>query len=440
MSKDLDERGLYHNSRSLLESRSAPLGWALITSIVALVVTVGAWSAWAEIEELVVASGRVEPAGKVKLVNHVRGGKVAELMVANGEIVKAGMPLLRLDADTRQGDFVELRGRFQVTAMMAARLAAEAYGTPFQPDAELARERPDLVGSESRLQQAREEAHTARRETLGRAVQTKRGELRSVAAEIGRVKNSLVLLRQQHEAVKELAERGLYPKLRLVTIERQVSDAEGELAKAEATLTSAQAALAENESRLASVDKDWKSEVLTELAQTTADRDRLSEQLASQAELLGSMLVTAPVDGIIQDLAVTGVGQSVGANETLMRLVPIGEGLVVEARVANSDIGRLRPGLEAKVKVRTYDFLRHGTLKGHVAKIAADATPEPKTGEPSYLVTVVTDGTRLGVKAGELELGPGMLVDVELQVGQRTLLSYLTDRIWRLRDEAFRQG
>jgi multidrug efflux pump subunit AcrA (membrane-fusion protein) len=122
-----------------------------------------------------------------------------------------------------------------------------------------------------------------------------------------------------------------------------------------------------------------------------------------------------------------------------MRLVPEGEGLVVQARVANRDIGRLHLGLKAAVKVRTFDYLRFGTLEGVLQKIAADAAPDPRTGELTYAVTVLIDRDHLGARAGDLAVTPGMVVDVDLKVGERTILSYLTDRIFRW-GEAFREG
>ena len=122
-----------------------------------------------------------------------------------------------------------------------------------------------------------------------------------------------------------------------------------------------------------------------------------------------------------------------------MRLVPESEGLLVQARVANRDIGRLHPGLKATVKVRTFDYLRFGTLEGVLQKIAADATADPRTGELAYAVTILTDSERLGTGSGALSVAPGMIVDVDLKIGERTILSYLTDRVFRW-GEAFREG
>ncbi len=440
MTRAQDEAGLFHDARSLLESRTSPWAGVLVLAIALLVGTAVAWTAWARVEEVVTASGRVEPAGRVKLVNHPRGGRVAELFVRNGDRVAAGAPLLRLDGLGEEGAYAELLGRWQVKAVEAARLRAEAEGGPIAVDPQLARDRPDLVEAQERLKAARAAALAARREAARRLVQTRANELKGAAAELGRVRNSLVLLRQQLEAVNELTERGLYPKLKQVEVERQVAAAEGERAKGEAALAGARTALAEAEARLAVLEEEAKTEVLDELQRTVAERDRLYEQVTAQVGILDTMLVTAPVAGIVQDLAVTGPGQSIGANEPILRLVPEGEGLVVEARVANEDIGKVKPGLDAVVKVRTFDFLRYGTLPGKVVKVAADASPDPKGGTASYLVTVATARQELGGRPGELALGSGMLVDVELKVGERSILSYLTDRLWRAKAEAFREG
>ncbi len=435
-----DDIGAFHDAHSLIESRTTPLAGFLILIITTLLVALVGWMAWAQVDEVVRAPGQVEPAGRVKVINHPRGGRVAEILVSEGQRVVAGQPLVRLDPEIRQDQYAEIQGRLQVKQMEVARLRAEADGTPLPLEAGVAAARPDLVGSEMRLMAARAEAYAAKHETLVRAVEARRSELRTAGAELGRLRNGSTLLRQQLEAVTQLTDRGLYPKLKLVQLQQQVGDAEGELKKTEAALAAAQAALAESQSRLAGLEKDWHSQVLTELSDATAERDRLMEQSEGQRGLLDGLVVRAPVAGVVQDLVVASSGQSVGANEALMKLVPTEEGLVVEARVANDDIGRIRLGLPATIKVRTFDFLRHGVLEGRITKIAADVTPEPGRGTPSYVVVIATERDHLGPKPGDLEVAPGMVVDVEVKTGERTILSYLTERIWRVRDAAFRDG
>jgi membrane fusion protein, adhesin transport system len=150
--------------------------------------------------------------------------------------------------------------------------------------------------------------------------------------------------------------------------------------------------------------------------------------------------VRAPVDGIVQELAVTTPGQSVGSNQPIMKLVPTGGGLVIEARVDNQDVGYVRVGQKATVKVRAFDFLRYGTLAGRVERIAADASVDRESNTYPYRIIVRTDAADLGHGEHRLPVVPGMVVDIDLLVGERTILSYLTDRILRLREDAFRDG
>jgi len=427
------------DARDFLEGRTAPLASAMIAGIAALITAAFAWMAWAEVDEVVRAEGRVEPAGRVKLINHPSGGKVGAIHVEEGQRVEAGDVLITFDGQVDEHARAELEGRYEVKRAEIARLQAEVGGTPLRFDAALEAARPDLVAQQSELREARADAFASERRSLEQQVEGRRNDRRSAMADVSRLRNSLELLEEQLTAVRELAERGLYPKLKMVEIQRQVSDHEGELARARSELAAAEAALAESESRLASLEKDRRRELLDALSEATAERDRLREQLEGKAKAMADLTVEAPVDGVIQELAVSAAGQSVGANEPIMKLVPVGDGLVVKARVANDDIGRVVDGMHATVKVRAFDYARFGSLEGRVAEIAADASRPDEDAPPSYEVTVLTERTHLG-EDGRHAVVPGMLVDVELRVGERTVLSYLTDRIVDFREGAFQGG
>jgi HlyD family type I secretion membrane fusion protein len=432
------ERDRPLSAEALIEGGSPAATNLLIATIAALVGALIGWLALAHVDEVVQAPGRVEPQGKVKIVNHPQGGRVAGLYVHDGDLVATGQALVAFDTALAASERAELLGRWQVKAVEAARLDAEQAGLPLAIDAPLAKARPDLVAAALATLQARRDALSSRREAAARQAQARRGELDTATAELERLRNRMPLVREERDAVRELAKRGLYPNLKRIAVEREASDDAGELAKAEAAAAASRAALAEAQSRLAGVDKEWRSSVLDELGQATAERDRLAEQLRARTGVVQDSVLRAPVAGVVQDLAVAGAGQSVAAHETLMKLVPLGDGLAVEARVANEDIGRVAVGMPATIKVRAFDYLRYGSVEGSVARVAADASPDPKTGALAYTVTVAADTARLGPGPGQLDVVPGMVVDVEVKVGRRTILSYLTDRIFRLK-EAFRE-
>jgi HlyD family type I secretion membrane fusion protein len=428
------------DAEGLVERRHSPAAGLLILALAAVFGGLVAWAGLTEVEQVVRAEGQVEPADRVKVVNHPDGGRIAGIHVAEGDAIAAGQPLLTFDGELVQAELAELTGRWQVKAAEAARLRAEATGEEPVFEPELVQERPALVRQQRELLEMRRAAQASRVETLAQTAERRGSEIESLAAELNHFRSSQGLVGKEVTAVRTLAEKGLYPRLRLVALERELNDVVGDAKKAEARLAAADAALAEAESRRLGLEREHRSAVLLELAAAEAERDRLAEARRRAQALLRNMVVRAPVDGIVQELAVTTPGQSVGSNQPIMKLVPTGGGLVIEARVDNQDVGYVRVGQDARVKVRAFDFLRYGTLDGRVERIAADASVDPDSNTYPYRIIVRTDEAGLGEGEHRLAVVPGMIVDIELQVGERTILSYLTDRILRLREDAFRDG
>jgi adhesin transport system membrane fusion protein len=426
------------DAEGVIERRHSPVAGLLILVVALVFAGLLAWSALTEVEQVVRAEGQIAPADRVKIINHPDGGRVAEVNVVEGQQVAAGAPLVSFDPEQVHAKLAELTGHWQMRTIEAARLHAEAAGGDLAVDPELAGARPDLVAEQQALLTSRREAHESRIQALAQTVQQREKELQSVIAELDRLRASHGLLKEQLDAIQGLAEKGLYPRLRVVGVERQLSDLAGDIQKARARREAAEAALAEAESRYHVLEREERSSVLAELAAAKAERDQLSEAHRRQAATLRNLVVRAPVDGIVQEISVTSPGQSVGSNQPLMKLVPTGGGLVVEARVRNQDIGHVRLGQPVKVKVHAYDFLQYGTLSGQIEQIDADAVVDPKSGALTYGVMVRTDGAALARNGSDVKVVPGMAVDLDLLVGERTILSYLTDRIFKLREEAFR--
>jgi membrane fusion protein, adhesin transport system len=426
--------------RALLERRRSPVAGLMIGTVALLLAASVAWTAWARIDEVVQAQGQVEPADRVKLINHPRGGRIATIAVVEGQRVEAGQELLTFAPEIDAKQQAELRGRWQSRLAEVAVLRAEIEESLLIPSDELASYRLDLVEQAEARLAARRDARDGQRETLRRNVEGHRASLMSAEAEVARLESGSALLVEQFDSVRNLAQRGLYPRLKMVEMERQLADTRGELAKARAAVVVANANLAESRSRQKTFDMDWRRGLLEDLSTAMADRDQLVEQLGAQNAVMDELVLLAPVAGIVQELKPAAAGQSVGANETIMKLVPIGDGLVIKAMVANADIGRVEPGMAATVKVRAYDFARFGAIEGAVSRISADAVASELPGElPHFAVEVLTARSHMGVD-GSLPVLPGMVVDIELRVGERSILSYLTDTLTTVKERAFKDG
>ncbi|MFP4271246.1 MAG: HlyD family efflux transporter periplasmic adaptor subunit, partial [Alphaproteobacteria bacterium] len=213
-----------------------------------------------------------------------------------------------------------------------------------------------------------------------------------------------------------------------------------ELAVAERAAAAAAAAIDEAEASRTRVLADRESELREALTAARAEMADLEQKVGRQRQLVGDLELRAPVRGIVKDVAITNPGQSFAAHEPLMRIVPTGGPLLVEARVPQRDVGRIHVGQDAVVKVMALDYLRFGQLDGEIVRLAADANTDERTGETTYVAVVATDRATLERGGIAYPLLPGMLVDVELHVGERSILSYLTDRILMLSDQAFREG
>ncbi len=426
------------DAEALAERRHSPAAKWLALLLSTLVLAAIAWSGLARVDQVVTASGAVRPAGKVKTVNHPLGGRVTAVLVAEGEHVAKGQPLVEIDPETLRSEVGKRLSDWQALAAAAARLEAEAAGEPPGFPAALGVARPDLLAAQTALYEARSSAFAAERRSLDEVIHQREREVQSAAGQARQAAASLAILKEQEAAVATLADKGYFPQLRYLSLKREVAESKGAVAQARQNHAIAEAALAEATSRREALERDRRAKILAELAQVSADRDRAGESLAQVEAELRNRVVRAPSEGIVQDLAVASPGQAVGANDEILKIVPSAGGLIIEALVANADIGQIRLGQEARAKLIAYDHIRYGTLDGTVERISADATPDERGGL-FYKVEIRTQRDHLGAEPGALPLSPGMAAEIDLRIGERSILSYLTDRVLAVADAAFRE-
>lgn len=427
-------------AQAISEARHSPLASLLVLVIGAFFVVALLWAALAEVDQAVVAEGQVRPGGRVKLINHPEGGAVAEILVRDGERVAAGEPLIRLDSELIEAEVRRLRGDLQALEAETARLEAEAGGAPtIDFPASVAGARPDLVATHTRLHEARHASLDARREAADREIEQRQSEVNALIVRIGTLGQSRDVLADQVRSLRTLADKGHFPFLRFQTVQRQLAETEGQLAETREQLVSSRAALKAASARRREIDDEARSTVLAELTEARNGRDRTAAALTQAEARLARTTILSPADGFVQNLAVNNPGQAVRANEPLMSIVPEADNLIVEARVANRDIGSISTGQRALVKVDTFDFIRFGALEGRVERIARDANTDRESGQVFYLVEIRTERSYLGDTPGRNKVQPGMQVEAELQTGSRSVLSYVTDRIVGTADEAFRE-
>ena len=392
------------------------------------------WAGFASIDVIVRTEGRIIPAGKSQIIQHLEGGIVRQLLVQEGEIVRAGQPLMELsDIQARstlgqeQSKGAALRGR-------EARLLAELNGLdtiPF-PD--------DLKDVDVR--RAETEAWKARRTRLAEEIRVlhaqsaqKRGEISESGSRRQNLIAELGVAQEQYSVISGLRKNGAASELEVLEARSRVQRLSSQIAEAGAAVPRLRAGEAETESRVAEVRARFRSEASSELTQVRADLEKSNLEVGTNTDRLDRNSVRAPVSGFINRLAVTTVGGVVRPGEVLMEITPDDQRVVIEARARPNDRANLRRGLPARVRLGAYDYATFGAMDGEVAEVSADTLIDEKEGR-YYRVRI--EATPAPGARQPLEIVPGMTASADIVVGKRTVLSYLLSPLLKFRDGAFR--
>lgn len=399
-----------------------------------------AWADRATLDQVATGRGRVIPSGQVQIIQNLEGGILADIAVAQGDQVDEGQILLTID-DTQAAS--RLRGdRAKELALVAviARLEAEAEGrAPVFPEV-IIDERPDLVESETALYQARQAELRSALDVLRQQREQRVQELRELEARITQLIGSLEKLREELAILGPLVEQGVSARIDLIRLERQENDIAGELETTRQAIPRVRAALNEVDSRMGERRAAFRTLVASELAAARGELASIREAVASSADRVRRTDVRAPVSGVVKQVLVNTVGGVVQPGQNLVEIVPLEDNLLVETRIRPSDIAFLRPDLPAKVKFTAYDFAVYGGLDGVVEQISVDTITDPTSGETYYQARVRTERNFLVDKSGEtLPIIPGMIAEVDILTGKKTVLEYLLNPILRAKDKAFRE-
>jgi len=430
------------DAQAIAAREHSPLARTLLIAIAAVTILTLVWAAVAEVEKVTTAPGRVRPDSRVKIINHPEGGRIQEIYVVEGQRVTAGAPLVEFDPEFLDEEVARLREEWTTFAAQTARLEAESVRSNvliFPTDLDKADS--SLLENQRSLFESRRAAFTANRSAAEDAARRFQREVEALRGQIAALSETAAIRAEQEAATRQSTELGYFPRLRYLTIKNELVEAQGQLASRQKELSAREAQLAEARERIEQIEEDYFSSVLAQLVESRQQRDSLARELAQVETQQSRLIVTAPVDGIVQNLTVTSTGQSVDENAPLMNLVPTGDTLIIEARVPNDDIGFIQLGQEAEIRVNTYDFVKFGSLKGTVSQIAADATEDPG-GEGSifnYVVLIKTDRTHLGPTPTDQPVVPGMQVTADFKIGERTILSFLTDRVAQTAGTALRE-
>jgi adhesin transport system membrane fusion protein len=388
------------------------------------------WAAFAQVDEVTRGTGRVIPSSKVQLVQPAEAATIAEILVRGGQTVKRGQLLVRLDDAQSSSELGQLQTENERLGIRAQRLAQEAQGSS------LGCTEGSVCSEERNLQQMRMATARSREGALAAAIEQRRRDLQEAQETAASLEDSVRLARQQVQMLEPLARQNIVPQTELLTAQRELVDVQGRLSAARQAGGRASASIREAQAELSAARFEFRQQALNERSEVTT-RMAVNEETIRGAEARQQRNeLRSPADGIVNDVQIATIGGFVNAGEKIMQIVPVGDKLLVEARVAPSDIAFIKVGDRANVKVTAYDFSIFGGLRGRVQQVSADSIFDEVERQAYYTVLIETDRSYISRGGQRLPIVPGMICDVEILTGSRSILSYLLKPVGKAFDEA----
>ena len=390
------------------------------------------WAAFARIDEVTRGDARVVPTSQLQIVQSVDGGVVTELLVKEGQTVEAGQLLLRIDPTRFVSNMMESRSAQLAVQAKALRLEALTRGTPFNPPPDLVREAPDVVAQEMRLYESRRAEISAQTSITQNQLAQRQQELNEVRARSDQAERGLELMTKELNATRPMIASGAVSEVEVLRLEREVARLRGDREQATAQISRVQSAILEATSKINEVQLASRNQMSAELSETMSKLASLSQGGRALEDKVKHADIKSPMRGVVKRLLVNTVGAVVQPGREVVEVVPLDEALILEVQIAPRDIGFLRPGQEATVKFTAYDFSIYGGLAADVIQIGADSVLDAK-GNAFYHVRVRTRKSSLGPN---LPIIPGMVAQVDILTGKKTILSYLLKPVLRAKANA----
>jgi HlyD family secretion protein len=408
--------------------------------VIVLAVGVGGWAGTAKLSGALIAPGSIVVDSNVKKVQHPTGGIVGELRVSDGDHVKLGDILVRLDDTVTRANLAIVTKGLNGLAARKARLESERDGLEsvvFPADLLARADDPDVahvLNSERKLFDLRRSARIGQKAQLRERVSQLDEEIRGIKAQRDSKVKQIGIIKQELAGVTELWKRNLVQFSKLTELQREEARLEGEIAQLVAQGAQVGGKVAETQLQIIQIDRDLSSEVAKETREIDGKIGEFVERKITAEDQLKRVDIRAPQNGIVFQSAVHTVGGVITAGDTIMQIVPEADNLAVEAKVNPQDIDQLKVGQSALLRLSAFNQRTTPEVNGVVTRISADTTTDQRTAQSYYTIRISLPLKEIA-QLGNIKFIPGMPVEAFVQTGERTMLAYLakplTDQLMR---------
>jgi HlyD family secretion protein len=412
--------------------------------VVVLAGGLGGWASTAEISGALIAPGQIVVESNVKKVQHPTGGVVGEVLARDGDLVKAGQVVVRLDDTVTKANLAIVTKNLDGLWARAARLQAEQQGLDkiVFPKSLLDRaDDPDvktIIASESKLFEVRVNGRIGQKAQLHERITQLNEEIAGLTAQETAKNQEIALVEKELTGVRQLYDQHLVQLTRLTTLERDAARLNGERAQYVASRAQAKGKITETELQIIQVDKDMVSDVSKDLRETNDKIGEYVERKVTAEDQLRRTDIRAPQDGMVLQSTVHTVGGVITAGDAIMTIVPQTDDLRAEAKVNPQDIDKLQIGQKTLLRLSAFNQRTTPELNGVVTRVSPDVTTDQRTGQSYYTIRVSMPPEEIA-RLGDARLIPGMPVEAFVQTGDRTLMSYLIKPLSDQLMRAFRE-
>jgi hemolysin D len=439
----LSENDIYEFMPAAIEiekTPASPIGRTILYAIVLLFAIAVLWATFGKIDIVAVAQGKVVPSERVKVIQPLETAVIELIHVEEGQNVKAGQPLITLNTNIAQADVRRFREEWRGSALKRLRLSAlaEWFRNPDTSELTLTSENPELVPYLNAHRSLLDQEVTELRANLRNIQQESdrlQAEKQMVKAEVRKNQRLLEVLNERVAAYDQLQRKGTGSRMEFLEVKQEQIEVEQNVSVQAARINQLNASIAANDSKRDMMVSERFKNALQELQELTVQEAMLREELLKAEQRSSNYLLRAPIDGTVQELAVTTIGGVVTPAQEVMKIVPEGSAVEVEAQFLNKDIGFIHPGQLAEIKVDTFNFTKYGVIDAELADLSNDAIQDEELGLV-YKAKLTPAESALSVNGKTVPLSPGMTVTVEVKTGQRRVIEFFLSPLLRYKQES----
>ncbi|RXK11788.1 hemolysin secretion protein D [Halarcobacter mediterraneus] len=422
-------------SSAVIYNRPKKLHWVLISFVITIFSFI-IWASFAQIDEIARGHGKVVPSGQNQIIQNLEGGIVSEILVREGDFVEKDQILLRISNEKSSSTLISNEIKTQYLKAQIKRLEAQLKEEPFEYQESENKTLNDFFKNEKELYLSNMNQIDSKVQILKEQNKQKQSELKDVRQTIKHLKFSVDAIEKEVKMTEPMVKRGIRSEVDFLKLQREESEAKQKLQSAILSVNRIKSETSEIEKKIKETLEVFKSQTQEKLNEAVTSLKDLEANAVASLDQVSRTIVKSPSNGIVQTLHINTIGGSIKPAQDLIEIVPTDYNLIVEVKILPSDIAFIYQGQKAIVKFSAYDFSIYGGLEGEVINISPDTITE-KDDKTYYLVRIKTEKNYIGTEEKQMKIIPGMVADVDIITGKKTILDYILKPILKTKQYTF---